>query len=173
MQVVGSDLLGRGPLDQICFNGETLSFVQNRSLYRIDRSKELKRVKLRSSKVEGRQYIMAYANLNDGSILTYSFDYCVSLVKFKESSMKHTTTITKQFLCPFCFSLFNSWNNLHKQHIHLHKGPVQCSIKSCKIVSKDFYSDKIHRKHCGYRCDDCGKIFKNIDRFKVHLRVHM
>ena len=136
-------------------------------------NKEVKRVKLRASKIEGRQFILAYANLSDGSIFTYSFDYCLSIVKLKKSNLEHPTSIIRQFLCPFCFALFNSWNNLHKQHLHLHKGPVKCSIKSCKVKSNDFFSDREHKKHCGYRCDDCGKLFKNIERFKIHRRVHM
>lgn len=170
---MGSDFLSGGHLDQISFNGKTSSFVQDQSLYLFDKNKEVKKIKLRASKVKGRQCILAYTNLSDGSFLTYSFDFCLSLVKVKESSIKHPTSIIKQFLCPFCFSLFNSWNNLHKQHLHLHKGPVKCSIKSCKVISKDLYSDREHKKRCGYRCDDCGKLFKNNDRFKIHRRVHM
>ena len=169
---MGSDLLNLGPLEQICFNGETSCFVQDRSLYRIDKNKQVKRVKLRASKVEGRQFILAYANLSECSILTYSFDYCLSLVKMKESSIENPTSIIKQFMCPFCFVLFSSWNNLHKQHLHLHKGPVKCSNISCKSISKDFCSHREHKKYCGYRCHDCGKIFKNINRFQIHRRVH-
>ena len=83
-------------MDQICFNGETSSFVQDQSLYLIDKNKEVKKVKLRASKVKGRQCFLAYANLSDGSFLTYSFDFCLSLVKVKESSID-------------CWKLFGCW----------------------------------------------------------------
>ena len=117
-------------------------------------------------------WVAKNCDLGGGSIITYSCDFCVSFVKLKEDRTEHATSITMHFMCPFCLLLFKSWNNLHKQHLHLHKGPVQCSIKSCKELSKDFCADREHRQHCRYICKHCGKLFKNIDRFEIHRKVH-
>ena len=70
-------------MKQICSNGDAASFVQGGSLYIFARDNKVKRVKLRVSKVEGRQCILAYTYLGNGSIVTYSSDFCLSLVRLK------------------------------------------------------------------------------------------
>lgn len=87
---------------------------------------------------------------------------------------KEDKRITLAFMCPFCGKSFSSWNNVHRQHMQMHNGPISCKV--CGEAFEDLLAHRDHKRSspCKYnQCDECGKKFYNLKRFNVHKHIHL
>ena len=145
-----------------------LSFMQHGKVYFKRGINHIKKIALRKSKFPERNRVLTHTVM-ENSCVTYSSDFCVAVSEYHKE--KQLTSVIAAFLCPFCGMLFGVREKLHKQHIHLHSGPVKC--QTCSQIIKDNYSLIGHKKNCFFKCKDCGKQFKNENRFSIHRRVHL
>ena len=151
-------------------NSDVLTFMQGDKLYYLAAENLAVRISLRESKAEGRHSIITYAALHSKSFLTYSSDYCLSMVPFHQEDRTFGKSCYIAFMCPYCGELFSDSSKLHKQHLHLHKGPVDCPV--CGQIELDLFNFRHHKKNCSYTCNHCGKKFVSQTRFNIHMRVH-
>lgn len=145
-----------------------LSFMQHDKVFFKTGINHVKKIDLRKSKFPERNKVLTHAVM-ENICVTYSSDFCVAVSEYQEE--KQSTSVIAAFLCPFCGILFGVREKLHKQHIHLHSGPVKC--RTCSQIIKDNYSFISHKKICFFKCKYCGKQFKNETRFSIHMRVHL
>ena len=141
--------------------------MQNGQIYFKTGINTVKKIVLRKSKFPSRSKFLTHTVMTNYCV-TYSSDFCVSLINYHEE--KKLDCVMAAFLCPFCGKLFGEREKLHKQHIHLHNGPVKCH--SCSQMMKDKYSLIDHKKNCFFKCYKCGKQFSEKKRFNIHKRVH-
>lgn len=145
---------------------EMAAFQQGDKVLYVDKTSIMKRINLRPSMSNNRHEIITFTGLTDNIYVLYSKDYCVSLVDLD----CYASNIVG-FLCPHCGNVFSDRAKIHKQHIHLHSGPVKCP--SCKKLIADKHALSIHKKDCQFVCKDCGKKFAKKSRLTIHERVHV
>ena len=144
-----------------------LSFMQHGKVYIKTGINTVKKISVRKSKFLERSQVLTHTVM-ENKCLTYSSDFCVAVSEYYEE--KRSASVNAAFLCPFCGMLFGEREKLHKQHIHLHSGPVKCL--SCSKMIKDNYCLIGHKKNCFFKCMYCGKQFRQQTRFIIHKRVH-
>lgn len=166
MQVAGCELKCNIKIEQQKFKDKLL-FIQDKKLYSLKMGQDLVKIELRKSNVKGRHKIQTYAALPNGNLLIYSADFCVSMLDVSSEKSK-----TWCFLCPHCGQSFADWNKLHKQHLHLHRGPVECPVTLCRKKLEDYHALNIHKKTCCYKCEICFKEFRIEERFVTHMKTH-
>ncbi|XP_016933721.3 uncharacterized protein [Drosophila suzukii] len=86
---------------------------------------------------------------------------------------------TQPMVCPECKSSnFSNWNCLHTHLWRTHQ--IDMELYSCQLCSfkTPIYSRlvnthaKIHSEERNYKCEQCGKGFKNTKQLKNHRRLH-
>ncbi|XP_016975369.2 uncharacterized protein LOC108041837 [Drosophila rhopaloa] len=88
-------------------------------------------------------------------------------------------TSNQPMVCPECKSSnFSNWNCLHTHLWRTHQ--IDMELYSCQLCSfkTPIYSRlvnthaKIHSEERNYKCEQCGKGFKNTKQLKNHRRLH-
>ncbi|EDV95991.1 GH15459 [Drosophila grimshawi] len=86
---------------------------------------------------------------------------------------------TQPMICPECRSTqFSNWNCLHTHLWRTHE--IDMELYCCQLCSfkTPIYSRlvnthaKIHSEERNYKCEQCGKGFKNTKQLKNHRRLH-
>jgi hypothetical protein len=144
---------------------ECVAFMQGAELFFMPRDDMIRKITLQKSKIAGRETVVTYTYFASHFIV-FSADYCISMVTVDGD---RTKSAVLAFLCPYCGNIFKDWHKLHRDHIHLHKGPVSCGICGPKI---DKYQYLDHKPSCKFTCVDCGKQFDKENRLITHKRIH-
>ncbi|XP_030380172.1 uncharacterized protein LOC115628282 [Scaptodrosophila lebanonensis] len=86
---------------------------------------------------------------------------------------------TQPMVCPECHSTeFSNWNSLHTHLWRTHQ--IDMELYCCPLCTfkTPIYSrlvnthSKIHSEERNYKCEQCGKAFKNTKQLKNHRRLH-
>ncbi|XP_017127285.1 uncharacterized protein LOC108146020 isoform X1 [Drosophila elegans] len=90
-----------------------------------------------------------------------------------------SSSSNQPMICPECRSSnFSNWNCLHTHLWRTHQ--IDMELYSCQLCSfkTPIYSRlvnthaKIHSEERNYKCEQCGKGFKNTKQLKNHRRLH-
>ena len=111
-----------------------LIFLIDNEMFKVDVKKaEFKKMKMRKSKVPGRNKILTLSQTSETQILCLSEEFCLRALNITTNE-KDDIFKSCGFLCPFCLRLFCSQFSLYRDHIDVHKGPLVCEI--CKVSEK-------------------------------------
>ena len=97
---------------------------------------EFEELKMRKSKVAGRNKIHGWSKASNGHVLCLSKDYCLKVIDMTIDEHEQETFNIYGHLCPFCLRLFSTQFSLYRDHIDVHKGPIVC--ENCKVSKKLF-----------------------------------
>ena len=140
-------------------------------------------------------------NKEQNKLHSFQCDMCSKVFKTQYLLTNHSRTHTgeRPFQCGICGKAFTTKSHMIRhERIHLDQKPFKCNVCEKTYATKYQVTDhekkhnkkiseksentglgetskkgtKLHLPTKTYKCDICGKFWKNADRLKIHLRFH-